>query len=253
MLYHYQSFNDRTADRLERTLRDRIIHMSQPSTFNDPWDCRPWFDISILDDPNEREQHLQWLMRTANVQPEDEQELRTNALLMEATIAQIRDGQPRAIDDQYRLYCLLPDPMHPLMWAHYGDSHRGIALEFDTSADQIMWAYRVYYRSEYPTIRMYEDDNNANLVPIFTKSDVWAYENEYRMIAEERQQPRMNMLATQGSSLRLARGALVGVVLGCQCDEDRALALLDQYGRDLRVRRAKRRMDRYSLTLETIW
>jgi hypothetical protein len=138
------------------------------------------------------------------------------------------------------------------MWAHYGDSHHGIALEFDTSADQVVWAYRVYYRSDDPTIRMYEDDNNANLVPIFTKSDVWAYENEYRMIAEERQQPRQNMLATQNSILRLARGALAGVVLGCQCDEDRVLDLIDRYGRDLRVRRAKRVQDKYALTLETI-
>jgi hypothetical protein len=104
LLYHYQSFNDRTADRLERTLRDRTIYMSKPSAFNDPWDCKPWFDVSILADPDERERHLQWLMRTANVRPEDEHELRTNALLMEAMIGQIRDGQPRAIDDQYRLY-----------------------------------------------------------------------------------------------------------------------------------------------------
>ncbi|MBH9648045.1 DUF2971 domain-containing protein [Burkholderia vietnamiensis] len=252
LLYHYQSFNEHTVDRLERTLRDRTIYMSRPSAFNDPWDCKPWFDVSVLTDPQERERHLQWLMRTANVRPEDEQELRTNPLLMEVIIAQIRDGHVRAIDDQYRLYCLLPDPKHPLMWAHYGDSHRGIALEFDATADQIMWAYRVHYRDTYPTIRMYEDDNNANLVPIFTKSDVWEYENEYRLIAEERDQPRVNMLTTRESTLQLARGALVGVVLGCQCDEDRALDLIDRYGRDLRVRRARRVPDRYALTLETI-
>ncbi|MFM0715936.1 DUF2971 domain-containing protein [Paraburkholderia strydomiana] len=252
LLYHYQSFRGGGIGYLEQTLRDRTVHMSKPSAFNDPWDCKPWFDVRVLADANEREQHLQWLMRTANVHAEDEQELRANPLLLEATIAQIRDGHVRAIDDQYRLYCLLPDPIHPLMWAHYGDSHRGVALEFDTNADQVLWAYRVHYRDVYPTIRMYEDDDNANLVPIFTKSDVWGYENEYRLIAEERQQSRMNMLTTQGSTLRLARGALVGVVLGCQCDEDRALGLLDRYGRDLRVRRAKRQMDKYALTLEAI-
>jgi len=42
------------------------------------------------------------------------------------------------------------------------------------------------------------------------------------------------------------------VVLGCQCDEARALDLIDQYGPDLRVRRAKRMTNKYALTLETI-
>ncbi|MCO4882974.1 DUF2971 domain-containing protein [Paraburkholderia caribensis] len=214
-------------------------------------DCNR-FDVSILDAPHERDQHLQWLMRTANVRAEDEHLLRTDDRLMKATIELIRDGHVRAIDDQYRLYCLLPDPLNPLMWAHYGDSHRGIALEFDTNADQIMWAYRVHYRADYPTIRMYEDDNNANLVPIFMKSNVWEYEREYRLIAEERDQPRANMLTTRNSTLRLAGGALVGVVLGCQCDENRALEVLGRYGQNLRVRRAKRVPDRYALTLETI-
>jgi hypothetical protein len=58
-LYHYQSFNEWTAERLERPLRERAIRMSKPSDFNDPWDCKLWFDLSRLDDPHEREQHLQ--------------------------------------------------------------------------------------------------------------------------------------------------------------------------------------------------
>ncbi|CAN7411235.1 DUF2971 domain-containing protein [Caballeronia sp. LjRoot31] len=252
LLYHYQSFNDRTAERLEQTLRHRTVHMSRPSAFNDPWDCQPWFDVDILADPDERERHLQWLIRTANVQPEHEAELRANDVLMDATITMIRDGLIRQLDNQYRVYCLLPDPQNPLMWAHYGDSHRGIALEFDTRADQILWAYRVHYRETYPSIRMYEDGNNANLVPVLTKSDVWGYEKEYRLIAEERNLPRANMLTTRDSTLRLARGSLVGVVLGCQCDEDRAVEVIGRYGPDLRVQRARRVKDRYALSLETI-
>lgn len=255
-LYHYQSFTDDTANRLERTLCDRTIYMSKPSGFNDPWDCKPWFDVSILNDEREREQHLQWLMRTANVEPADELLLRTDRRLMEAMIVLIRDGHIRAIDDQYRVYCLLPDALNPLMWAHYGDSHRGIALEFDARADQIMWAYRVHYRGTYPTIRMYEDEGNANLVPIFTKSNVWEYEREYRLLAEERQRERPNMLCTRNSILRLAQGALVGVILGCQCDEDRARDLIDRhqhrFNPRLRVRRAKRVGDRYALVLEDV-
>lgn len=250
-LYHFQSFNACTADRLERTLRDGTIHMSRPSAFNDPWDFKPWFDVSILADPIERELHLQWLIRTSNVQPEHEAELRANPVLFDATIALIRDGLTQQLDDQYRVYCLSPDPLNTLMWAHYGDSHRGVALEFNTRANQVVWAYRVHYRETYPTIRMYEDADNANLVPVFTKSDVWAYEAEYRLLADETS-TNPNMPRTVESNLRLARGALVGLVVGCQCDADHVLDLAARHAPTLRVRRANRQMDRYALTLETL-
>ena len=90
-------------------------------------------------------------------------------------------------------------------------------------------------------------------MPIFTKSDVWAYEREYRLVAEERQQPRPHMPNTIDSNLSLPRhGALVGLVIGCQCNEDHVLDLWDRHARDLRVRRAVRVQDQYELRLETI-
>lgn len=74
----------------------------------------------------------------------------------------------------------------------------------------------------------------------------------YRLIAQERDLPRANILTTRDSNLRLVRDALVGVALGCQCDEDCAMEVIDRHGRGLRARRAKRLKDCYSLTLETV-
>lgn len=131
--------------------------MSKPSSFNDPWDRKPWFNSSILDDPQERERHLEWLLRTAG-EPADAppaEEMRANPMLLKALIEQVRDGHIRAIDDQYRVYCLSPEATIPLMWAHYGDNHRGVALEFDTRADQLVAAYKVYYSATYPTQVVY--------------------------------------------------------------------------------------------------
>jgi hypothetical protein len=259
-LYHYQSFrdghrpdnSDSSIVYLETTLRERTIHMSNPSAFNDPWDCKPWFDLRLLNDPHEREQHVRWLAQTATIPPSEADALRADPQQLAAYIELIHKGHVQAIIDMYRVYCLLPDPIQPLLWAHYGDSHKGIALEFDARHQQIQWAYRVHYEHDYPTYRLYEDDDNANLVPIFTKSDVWAYECEYRLVAEERQRPRPIMPETRNSTLTLEPGALVGVVLGCQCDADRALDLIDRHGPDLRVRRAARSTNSYTLTLEAV-
>ena len=40
-----QPFN---PHRLRQVLCDRHLHFSNPADFNDPWDCRPWFDLSVL-------------------------------------------------------------------------------------------------------------------------------------------------------------------------------------------------------------
>lgn len=251
-LYHYQPFSGNYVGYLEQTLRDRTIHLSQPSSFNDPWDSKPWFNLSILDDPEERARHVQWLVETANADAASAAELRANPILLRAIIHQVRDGHVRAIDDQYRLYCLTPDPLHQLMWAHYGDNHRGVCLEFDARADQLIGAYRVYYSQDYPIVPVYADEDNANLVPIFTKAHVWEYEREYRLIAEEAEVERLHMPRTVQSNLALARGSLIGVIVGCQCVEEHVVELVERHAPELRVRRANRMEDRYQLTLETI-
>ena len=47
-LYNYQRFD---AARLERLLATNSFHLSDTKGFNDPWDCRPCYDLTRLDDP----------------------------------------------------------------------------------------------------------------------------------------------------------------------------------------------------------
>ncbi|MEW9584649.1 DUF2971 domain-containing protein [Paraburkholderia sp. DGU8] len=245
VLYHYQSFN---ACYLERTLRDRTIHMAKPSEFNDPWDCRPWFDATDLDDPDEREKILQWICRTDPL--EDIEELRRDTEQLRAMVTVTHLFHVKTVSDVYRVYCLTPDPLHPLMWSHYGGGHKGIALEFDATTPQMQYAFGVSYRETYPPIRMYEEGGSTDLVPIYTKSDVWEYEHEYRLVGEERtsalsDKPPHGVPMVFESNLRLMPGVLTGVVLGCRCDEPLAMELIDAYGPDLRVHPRNASPDRW--------
>jgi hypothetical protein len=61
-LYHYQRFNH---SRLEELLKTKSIFLSDPSSFNDPWDCKPYFDTTGLDDPIFYERQVQWIIRAA--------------------------------------------------------------------------------------------------------------------------------------------------------------------------------------------
>jgi len=257
LLYHYQSFHERSICYLIRTLRDRTIHMSKPSDFNDPWDCRPWFDASELDDPAEREKYLDWMARIDQMTPEEAQRLRENPEELSATVTVTHRFLLGTIDDIYRVYCLSPKPLNPLMWSHYGGGHKGIALEFDATSPQMRYAYKVSYREEYPPIRMYEEGEEADLVPIYTKSDAWGYEREYRLVEEERrsalsEKPQHGVPMVYDSTLKLEPGVLKGVVLGCQCDFEKVMAVLDKYGPDLRVQQAMLETNRYELTLKTV-
>jgi hypothetical protein len=87
---------------------------------------------------------------------------------------------------RYRVYCLGPDSGNLLMWAHYADNHRGVCLEFDTRDEVMCFPLRVEYSAQFPVMRAYTTDLVDNLVPLLSKSDVWAYEREYRLIAQER-------------------------------------------------------------------
>jgi hypothetical protein len=80
-LYHYQPFK---SEYLVDLLRQKRIHCSDPSSLNDPWDCRPWFDLSVIDSDPEREKITDWILAlepTGPVTPEQKALLRLRCLL----------------------------------------------------------------------------------------------------------------------------------------------------------------------------
>jgi hypothetical protein len=44
-LYHYQPFD---ATRLARIFTEGTIYCSNPRDFNDPWDCKPGMELTVL-------------------------------------------------------------------------------------------------------------------------------------------------------------------------------------------------------------
>src|SRR5712692_6523756 len=71
-LYHYEKFN---PDHLRDTLLNQRVHCSDPLNLNDPWDCRPWFDESVLDDLRALEEFLQWTFSLTPTKPVSEGEV----------------------------------------------------------------------------------------------------------------------------------------------------------------------------------
>lgn len=253
-LYHYQPY---LRDRLEATLRDRAIYLPSPSEFNDPWDCRPWFDLAVLDDAVMRERHIKWfidLVPSVNDANEAD-ELRRNPQQLKNFIEKLSRELGDKINQDHRLYCLTPKNNNPLMWSHYADKHKGVCLQFDTHTESIARAFKVSYQKKLPLCIILEHADGAATRALLTKSDVWKYEKEFRLIARDARVKQLpNIPVATDGFMPIGDRALVGIIIGCQCDDaDEIIGMVRRHQPTVMVRKAKRQPHRYGLDFETLY
>ena len=133
-LYHYQDFQPGPhANRLADILQNHRIYCPNPASFNDPWDCKPYFDPDLLDDPVNQAGTAEFLIAGQTGGPkgdEVDQTLRTDVAFLKRAIQQFSECQIDFIPSRWGVYCLSPDPCITLMWSHHSRNHKGICLEF---------------------------------------------------------------------------------------------------------------------------
>ena len=155
------------------------------------------------------------------------------------------------IQKRYCVYCLTTKPADTLMWSHYARNHTGICLEFHCRNDVFSSALQVAYCEGYPLLDLTDDSDETVLLPLITKAKVWTYEDEYRLIAQEKSQAfGAASLITNGNLLALPDGALLSVVVGCVAPEstiDAIRSIVQQSGQKVAVRRMVRAQNRYEL------
>ena len=195
-LYKFQSFESKYSI---ENLRDNQIWFSKPERLNDPFDCAT--PTVFIDTDNEevmanflenfsfaklrkegktelieklKSQHFQ------NGKPDQKLLIEADKLFREYSQAQI---------DIYRhtgVACFTTELKSILMWSHYADGHKGFCLELDTKylSERLI---EVIYSGSYPTLSP-EDWYKAPhrlIEPLYTKSNDWAYENEWRFIKKK--------------------------------------------------------------------
>ena len=108
----------------------------------------------------------------------------------------------------------------PLLWSHYADAHRGIAIVVRQPESDTLW--RIKYSKSRPIVRYSDlfdgakfDGTTQELVASFlVKSPSWRYEKEVRIISD------LGKCETSGGHYftPLPGPALVGAILGLRCD-----------------------------------
>jgi hypothetical protein len=257
-LYHYQDFNLKSSDDhagwLIDILRNHRIWVSNPATFNDPWDCKPYFDPAFLDDPLTRAATAEALISTRTGGPEldhVDDRLRNDTEFLKEAIHGFSGQLLTFIASRWGVYCLSPDPCLTLMWSHYARDHKGICLEFAVPNTKFSIALQVCYQKEYPRLLLHDRDSRINM--LLVKSDDWAYEREFRLICPRFTDVRASPLIMDGNYLQLGPNDLASIILGCQIEDDAMVKikeLVKEYAASVKVRQVRRALNRYQLVIE---
>jgi hypothetical protein len=177
------------------------IRLSSRRDFNDPFDTQ--FGLDFPDSDEVLTRCLEEI--TGRTGMEDYLQRVNNDLKVARSDLSRNTGT--ALDNM-GIYSLAESVRHPLMWAHYAASHKGVAVIFRHGTADSFGAFPIRYQSEYPRGLIGEDGLPLHLC--FVKGRDWEYEREWRIV---------NPSAAH-SYLDLDPSILWGVVLGARATRE---------------------------------
>lgn len=108
----------------------------------------------------------------------------------EPTVRRIQENLLRKMNSAYGVICFSDSAEDPVLWSHYADHHRGLALVVDHWVNDQLFS--VTYSDERPTLdanRLNQPDAETYAAGVLKKmlahkSAGWSYEREYRVFID---------------------------------------------------------------------
>lgn len=213
ILYKYRPWNDYT----KKILTDGELYFPSIGQLNDPFEGSiPYiFDYSELTTENifqymyklARKNYPDWSEEQIYTYVSEEQ--KKGWLFNEEHIEQQNKETKEEVERQFGVFSLTTRRNNFLMWSHYTNSHTGICIGFDMN--KIFYAVKgtlgkVKYQKELP-IKHLEDKVEEFLERLlFTKANIWEYEDEYRLIK----------INASRSSINVPLDSITEITLGCK-------------------------------------
>jgi len=205
------------------------LYFSNPSEFNDPYDT--WLPIIPNDltekvllklmNSKERPQQARNLRRIARAFPGDLQEY--VAWINENFTKNANQGEYFYVMNElflndYFVYCLSKKYNDILMWSHYAFNHTGICVGISTNSDgdvelnssnnsfnkEILHPEKIKYSSNLEKQSQQKIDQ-FNIVSLkrmlLYKAKFWSYEEEYRLIVQQKSNDNNQILRLKGGSI----------------------------------------------------
>lgn len=170
-----------SADRLINIFRSPSIRFTQPQFLNDPYECHLTLDKNAVVERykayrKESEPDID------NTQLSNSSKLVENQLVIDALL------HYRERRSSLGVVSLSEDPLNLLMWSHYGDEHRGAAIEFDWSHPKLRpgssgHEFSGLIQVKYTDRKIFGFPDPDTIIDVLsTKSPHWSYELEWRLI-----------------------------------------------------------------------
>jgi hypothetical protein len=188
--YKYRSMQPGAAKYVLQTIVSNEIYFASPNSFNDIFDCKPVVTFDCTD-----EQFIEQYIALARKHGSffSQEKLLHDAREaigdpyrdLRITSAAIRFQQELALSlHKTGVYCVSERNDDILMWSHYADNHRGVCLEFNGGAAEMIDAQRVIYAEDRPAIDQFRDTTVQEKMEkaLLTKSSHWSYEKEWRIV-----------------------------------------------------------------------
>lgn len=197
-LYKFRSINERAPEKCLTldSLRKSYVYYANVTTLNDPFEMGAYLDqVSDLEAAKRDFMNGDWAgsaigEATSKMGPREKRaflEERWNNHEWREMFIEAWKRQSAFTDDMKMLvsiFCSSATRTDGLLWSHYGDGHRGIAIGFNANADRELSNSReVLYDDEFPVIDMLRDSEEDRIRKgVLTKSSDWRYEKEFRSI-----------------------------------------------------------------------
>lgn len=180
-----------------KTLTDSTIKFTCPLEFNDPFDCKPFYDTTNIDQlPKLRPDLFKEAGNRRGLNPA--QRLQEKGKFIARLKKRLEKGDfSKEPISRVGVVSLSKNALNIPMWSHYADFHRGFVLEFRIPimgheedvplTNERLLPFPIKYRSERPHIEIgteLPDDLLDKLA--LTKSLDWEYEEEERVVDHER-------------------------------------------------------------------
>lgn len=232
ILYKYRDwFNEHHR----KMVFNQEIYFPSTSQFNDPYEG----SIPYMYDENEltpenifkkmlnlaKSEHPDWT--DDKLHPYVYEYQRKDLLHDDKHIEQVQENTKKEIERTYGIFTLTEDKNNFLMWSHYANSHTGFCIGFDS---HILFSIiqggiaPVTYQKKLPTFSLFENPMSFSHKLLSTKSEVWEYENEFRIIKSN---------ATH-KTFKIPKICIVEIIFGCKMDLDTKLEILSFVEKELR-------------------
>tara|TARA_R100000789_G_C2991115_1_gene146126 strand:- start:274 stop:1095 length:822 start_codon:yes stop_codon:yes gene_type:complete len=185
IIYQYMPFEG-----AKTLLEDMTIMAKSPTEFNDPYDC----DLELLDFSSASKDRYRKSIENFNSNLSSDKKHRKidfESLTDDKVIEMYKNYAFPNFAKTIGVSCFSEKGDNSLMWSHYTRSHKGICIGFDLTKlyfslrglkkDELA-LIQVKYTDSFESIDYFEDYNASIYHWISTKSNIWSYEEEVRIL-----------------------------------------------------------------------